>query len=190
MGCMRLPTVLLPGHLPLAELCAARLDGELIALDEAFLVADLPIGAPERAAALGSLLPQGSVADRLSAAWVHGALRDPPRVHSASIDRRRRLQPPTSARLCCHEVLLDEADVVQLGGTLVTSAVRTMIDLARTEGDGRVLQALSRSTRTGLHPVLQRLEDGPGVAGRRIVERRLRAALGSTPPGDQPPFTR
>ncbi|PPH99200.1 hypothetical protein C5C95_07360 [Rathayibacter sp. AY1B7] len=187
---MRLPSVLLPGHLPLAELCAARLDGELVALDEGFLVADLPLGASERAASLRSLLPRGAVADRLSAAWVHGATHGPPPVHSASIDRRKRRQAPSNPRLRCHEVLLDEDDVVLLGGAPVTSPARTLIDLARTEDAGAILRALSRSTRTGLDAVLARLEEGSAVAARRIVGRRLRAALGEAPPVDQPAFTR
>ncbi|KZX21268.1 hypothetical protein [Rathayibacter tanaceti] len=187
---MRLPSVLVPGDLPLAELCAARLDGELIAVDEGFLLADLPLGAAERAASLAALLPRGVVADRLSAAWVHGALLVPPRMHSAAIDRRKRLRPPATTRLRCHEVLLGDGDVVVLSGTSVTTPVRTLIDLARTEEDPRTLRALSRASRTGLDRLLDRLASGPTIAGRRIVERRLRTALESAPPGDQPAFTR
>jgi hypothetical protein len=188
---MRLPSVLLPGDLPLAELCAARLDGELVAIDEGFLVADLPLGPPERAAALRSMLPPPAVADRLTAAWVHGALRDPPRLHSASIDRRRRIRPPSTPRLRCHEVLLGPEDAALLGGTAVTTPVRTLIDLARSDGGADVLRSLAAATGTALPEVLARLSAGPAVSGSRIVERRLRLALGGPgPPGAQPALTR
>jgi AbiEi antitoxin C-terminal domain len=175
----RLPSVLLPGHLPLAELCAARLDGEVVALDEGFLLADLPLGPPERGAALLAVLPTGTVADRTSAAWVHGAVTDAPRVHSASIDRRNRLHPPMLARVRFHEVRLTDEDVVVLGGCPVTTPERTLIDLARTRdasGDG-LLRALAAVTATPLARVLERLEDGAPVAGRRIALERLRSAL-------------
>ncbi|MHC2186028.1 hypothetical protein ACVLV4_001675 [Rathayibacter agropyri] len=187
---MRLPAVLLPGHLPLAELCAARLDGEVVGLDEGFLVADLPLGVPERLAALAAILPRGAVADRLSAAWVYGALHDPPQVHSASVDRRHRLRPPLSSRLRCHEVLLDDGDVLVHNDTAVTTAVRTLIDLARTVGGESLIRAVALATQTGLEAVLARLENGGPVAAPHRIERRLRAALSPAPPGAQPALTR
>lgn len=187
---MRLPAVLLPGYLPLAELCAARLDGELVGLDEGFLVADLPLGVPERLAALAAVLPQGAVADRLSAAWVHGALHDPPQVHSASVDRRRRLRPPLTSRLRCHEVLLDDGDVLVSDGIAVTTAVRTLIDLARTVGGESLIRSVALATRTELEAVLARLGNGGPVAAPHRIERRLRAALSPEPLGAQPALTR
>ncbi|SMH39449.1 hypothetical protein SAMN06295885_1645 [Rathayibacter oskolensis] len=194
----RLPSVLLPGELPLAELCAARLDGELIALDEAFLVADLPLGPAERGAALLAVLPSGTVADRRSAAWVHGATADPPSVHSASIDRRNRLHPPLLSRLRFHEVRLGPGDTVTRGGCPVTSPVRTLIDLARTrdECEDELLRSLARVTKTSLEELLLRLEPArPVVAGRRIALERLTTALSAAQTteragADQPALTR
>ncbi|MWV49759.1 hypothetical protein GRS96_10795 [Rathayibacter sp. VKM Ac-2803] len=186
----RLPSVLLPGHLPLAELCAARLDGELIAIDEGYLVADLPLGPAERAAALLAVLPRGTVADRRSAAWIHGATIDPPRIHSASIDRRNRLHPPVLSRVRYHEVRLTDADVLVIGGCLVTTPERTLIDLARTRGecDDALLRALAAATGTSLPELLERLRPGAGptVAGRRIAEDRLRTALGTADGSESP----
>ncbi|QHC58478.1 type IV toxin-antitoxin system AbiEi family antitoxin [Rathayibacter sp. VKM Ac-2760] len=179
----RLPSVLLsgssPGRLPLAELCAARLDGEVVALDEGFLLADLPLGPPERGAALLAVLPRGTVADRLSAAWVHGALPAAPPVHSASIDRRNRLHPPMLARVRFHEVRLTDEDVAVLGGCPVTTPERTLIDLARTRPacPDSLLRALAATTGTTLDLVLERLDGGAPVSGRRIAQERLTAAL-------------
>lgn len=181
----RLPSVLLPGHLPLAELCAARLDGELRALDEGFVLCDLPTGAPERGAALLAVLPRGTVADRSSAAWVHGATTEPPALHSASIDREHRLRPQPRARVRFHEVRLPAADVVSIGGCPVTTPVRTLIDLTRVPDacDDSLLRSLAQTTATALEDVLAALEAaGSAVAGRRIAERRLTAALGARPP--------
>lgn len=190
----RLPSVLLPGELPLAELCAARLDGELIALDEAFLVADLPLGPAQRGSALLAVLPRGAVADRASAAWVHGATPEPPAVHSASIDRRHRLHPPVLARVRFHEVRLTDADVVELGGCPVTSPARTLIDLARVGPgcDPALIRSLAAATGTTLADVLATLESGAPVAARRIACARLTSAL-SAPPSvasGQPALTR
>ncbi|KQQ01415.1 MULTISPECIES: type IV toxin-antitoxin system AbiEi family antitoxin [unclassified Rathayibacter] len=183
----RLPSVLLPGsgllpgHLPLSELCAARLDGELIAVDEGFLVADLPLGPAERGAALLAVLPRGTVADRCSAAWVHGASIDPPRVHSASIDRRHRLHPPVLSRIRYHEVRLADDDVMLLGGCSVTTPERTLVDLARARGacDDSLLRALAAVAGITLVDLLERLrpEGEPAIAGRRIAVDRLTAAL-------------
>lgn len=180
----RLPSVLLPGQLPLAELCAARLDGELIALDEGYLVADLPLGAPERAAALLAVLPPGTVADRASAAWVHGATADPPTIHSASIDRRHRLHPPVLSRVRFHEVRLRDDDVMVLGGCRVTTPERTLIDLARTRpcAEEELLRSLASATATDLEAVLRRLEEGAPVSGRRAAASRLTAALAAAGP--------
>ncbi|ALS58026.1 type IV toxin-antitoxin system AbiEi family antitoxin [Rathayibacter toxicus] len=173
----RLPSVLLPGEFSVAELCAARLDGQVVPLDEGFLISDLPLGPTERAASLVALLPSGTVADRTSAAWVHGALEFPPRIHSASIDRRRRLHPPQLVRVRFHEVRLTDADITVLGNCAVTTPERTLIDLARTAGDNALLRMLAMTTTTSLDRVLDHLINGARIGGRRQVEARLRAAL-------------
>lgn len=187
----RLPSVLLPGELPLAELCAARLDGELIAVDEGFLVADLPLGPPERASALLGLLPRGTVADRASAAWVHGATPRAPAIHSASIDRRHRLHPPVLSRVRFHEVRMRDADVVVLGGCPVTTPERTLIDLARARGgsDPALLRSLAHATGTSLEGVLARLEESVALSSRRIAAERLSAALGAPEPPAEDGFS-
>ncbi|KQQ11136.1 type IV toxin-antitoxin system AbiEi family antitoxin [Rathayibacter sp. Leaf296] len=166
----RLPSVLLPGDLPLAELCAARLDGELRALDEGFVLCDLPTGAAERGAALLAVLPRGTVADRSSAAWVHGATTEPPALHSASIDREHRLRPRPCARVRFHEVRLPTADVVSIGGCPVTTPVRTLIDLTRVPGRVRRLPA----------PVA-RADDRHRPGGRPRRARRGGERRGRTP---------
>ncbi|WKK71205.1 type IV toxin-antitoxin system AbiEi family antitoxin [Rathayibacter oskolensis] len=140
-----------------------------------------PLGPAERGAALLAVLPRGTVADRRSAAWVHGASVDPPPVHSASIDRRHRLHPPVLSRIRYHEVRLADDDVVIVGGCSVTTPERTLVDLARTRGecDDALLRALAAATGVTLDRLLERLrpEGRPAVAGRRIAVDRLSTAL-------------
>lgn len=65
--------------LPLAELCAARLDGELVAIGTGWCPVDEPDLPSLRAAAVAPRLPAPLIVERRSAAWVHGALPSPRR---------------------------------------------------------------------------------------------------------------
>ena len=76
----RLPAVLDTHDLPLAELCAARLDGELVAIDDGWTPLDEPDLPALRAAVTALRAPRSLVIERMSAAWVHGALAAPPPV--------------------------------------------------------------------------------------------------------------
>ncbi|MEJ3653565.1 hypothetical protein WEH80_11330 [Actinomycetes bacterium KLBMP 9759] len=73
----------------------------------------------------------GSVISHASAAILHGLpLWSVPldRVH---LTRNRRSGARVSPLIHLHAAGLDVADVVELGGVLVTSAARTVVDLAR-----------------------------------------------------------
>jgi len=142
----RLSPVLTASDLPLAELCAARLDGELLRLGECFTAIDQPHDRFARAASIALELPDRLIAERLSAAWVWGAIPYPPPRHElcASLGARARASNPR--RVIVREVAISPDEVVVIAGQRVTSPVRTLVDLARfsVELDTEVLRALAR----------------------------------------------
>jgi hypothetical protein len=132
MGCMaRLPSVLGTDHLPLAELCAARLDGELFAIDDGWAPIDEPDLPGFRAAALALRVPRALIIERVSAAWVHGALEVPPAIAQFCVPSSARIAVLADRRATVREVRIDEEDIVVYGGVRCTSVVRTGFDLLR-----------------------------------------------------------
>ena len=127
----RLPPVLTTDDLPMAELHALRLDGQLIALDECFILVDQPAGLAERARSLAHYCDDRLIVEQHSAAWVWGALLRPPARHElcASMGARSRSVHPR--RLLVREVVIGEADYVMVAGVRVTTPLRTAVDLAR-----------------------------------------------------------
>lgn len=116
-----------------AELCAARLDGDVIDIDDMFVPADL-VDSPALRAAVLVAHRQGR--ERLaftgaSAAWVHGAGDRPPHRHEVQPVGDRRVRMPPSPRLLLHDLRLDPGDTVLIGGALVATPVRTLLDLVR-----------------------------------------------------------
>src|SRR5687768_17102372 len=95
----RLSPVLDATDLPIAELWAARLDGELFTLDDCFVPIDAPEGARERAAAIARQWPQRFIAERLTAAWIWGVLDTPPVRHELCASLGARARPSTSRRV-------------------------------------------------------------------------------------------
>ena len=182
----RLGSVLSRSDLPLAELCAARLDGELFAVDECFSPVDGVVGAVQRGAALAAIVPDRMIAERRSAAWIWGAVREPPVTHELCVDTRSRIHPPSRSRLTVREVILDEFDVVAVGGMHVTSPVRTCSDIARFSerfGDEeadivRALLAVDRQpAATALAAALAYVADRRNLPHkRRALERLSRIA--------------
>lgn len=127
----RLPTVLSPADLPTAELCAARLDGELFAIADCFSPVDLPEQAADRAQAVAQQLSARVIVERLSAAWVFGVMGAPPSEHQFCSAADARAKPATLRRLNVREVVIEEDEIVTLGGVRVTSPLRTACDLVR-----------------------------------------------------------
>ena len=127
----RLATVLTPGDLPIAELHAMRLDGELFAIDDAFAPIDLPETSLQRAASLAGYCHEKLIAEQRTAAWIWGAANSaPPRLElCASIGARAR--PTAPGRMVVREVSITDDELVVLAGVRVTSPLRTVVDLAR-----------------------------------------------------------
>lgn len=118
------------GRLTLPELSAARLDGHVIELGEGYVPADLVDSPAARAAAIAGIVPANTAACGPSAAWVHGAGDRPPARHHVRRAVPRRLRVDLPPRVVLHDTALPDRDIVPLGGILVMTAVRTMVDLA------------------------------------------------------------
>jgi hypothetical protein len=118
-----------------AELTAACLDGDLVALGEAYVPADVAETPPLRGASLMPLVGDTLAATHLSAAWVHGVLDEPPARHTVQRAVPRRLHHVIDRRLVYRDRCVDAADLQMLGGAAVTTRARTIADLARTPDD-------------------------------------------------------
>lgn len=97
-----------------------------------------------RSAALGvpSAIRQRVVAGRLTAAWIHGCSPEPDRL-ALLVDSTRRISSLRATRGCTlHEVRLGPFDVVSIGGLMVSSPLRTALDIALHVNTTEALPAL------------------------------------------------
>lgn len=121
-----------PGEtLSLCELQSARLDGDVIEVGDAYMPADAIETAELRAGSLSRSVGTRCALTHESAAWVLGALDDPPTRHSAQRCVPRRVPPMIDRRFQYRDQLLPAADVILVGATAVTTPVRTLVDLLR-----------------------------------------------------------
>ncbi|WP_295010640.1 type IV toxin-antitoxin system AbiEi family antitoxin [uncultured Microbacterium sp.] len=158
-----------------AELSAARLDGHVVELGEAYVPADLVETAALRALSLATVLPrsEGVAFAGMSAAWIHGAGDAPPRVHEIQSASGRRLRSAPVTRLIVHDVALGHHDVRRIGTVAVASPERTLIDLLRwppTVPERAVwARALAEADPTLVTRILTRAEvDGRGPGMDRV----------------------
>lgn len=215
----RLPSVLGTADLPLAELCAARIDGELMPIDEAWAPVDEPDLPSLRASALAMRAPRSLVIERLSAAWVHGAIPAPPPIAQFCVSRAARVAAFSAPQLVVREVVIDDADIVEYPGARCTSLGRTGFDLLREPGAREAAHAADRADREAelqrivtalcaLHPALTtelraRFADAVRLPHRALaldrlsrVERAVAAELQESgehrawAPNPQPSLTR
>ena len=183
----RLPVVLGTDDLPIAELCAARLDGELFAIDEGWAPVDEPDLPAFRAAVIALRAPRRLVIERLSAAWVHGGLATPPAVAQFCVPLSSRIAVIADHRAVVREVRIEASEIVDLGGIRCTSVVRTGFDLLRepTIDDGLVdvtvgaLIASHRGLGSGLRRRLDAATRLPHKASALIRLDRAEAVAGA-----------
>ncbi len=158
-----------------AELSAARIDGHLVELGEGYMPADAVETAAMRAASLRPLLMPADrrtvAAVQLSAAWIHGAIDDPPTRHCVQRAVAQRIKAPTTPRIAFRDVPVPPDDLVVLGGVLVTGPARTLGDLARIHATGNV------AVDAAVVCAIDRLASQPGAARDAIIRLALGAAL-------------
>jgi hypothetical protein len=121
----------LPGvALTVSELTAARLDGDLFEIGEGFIPADLVEARGTRAASIAGLIPVDTAASGPTAAWIHGAGDSPPAIHHVRRAVERRIRSTRVARIILHDTSVPQNELEVLGGVVVMTRVRTMVDLA------------------------------------------------------------
>lgn len=127
--------------LPLAELFALCLDGQLFRVGDAFAAIGTPDGPQLRAAAFVRSAPGWTVADRGSAAWIHGTRASPPPLPQVCVPAARRGRVSSALVDACHRTLAAD-ETVTIGSALVTTPLRTALDLLSEPGRFGPQQAL------------------------------------------------
>ncbi|WP_173924154.1 hypothetical protein [Agromyces sp. Marseille-P2726] len=197
----RLRSVLDTDDLPIAELCAARLDGEVVAIDHGWVPVDEPDHAASRAALVALQVPRSLIIERLSAAWVHGAIASPPVVAQFCVPYSARIAVLNHRRVSVREVRIDARDIVEVGDQPCTTIDRTAFDVLRDHTlDDRVacdvVAALHHVRPEIINLVEHRLDGAVRMPHRSLAVSRLRrteAALrsagraGASRLGDHPP---
>lgn len=176
-----LTRVLSAADLPVAELCAARLDGDVYRLDDCFAAVDEAEDVTLRALALARVLPQRVIAEGPSALWVYGVLPAPPARHMVCIPRSTRARVPPSPRWLVRERALRAADVVGIGGITVVSPLHAAVDVLRSAqhyGPEERRWVAELMTYGGFEPAacLEHIRGRPSAPGTARARDRLAAA--------------
>jgi hypothetical protein len=186
----RLPAVLDSRDLPLAELCAARLDGELFAIDDGWAPLDEPDLPAFRAAVTALRAPRSLVIERMSAAWVHGATVTPPAIAQFCVPTSARIAVLGDHRALVREVRIDDGEIMRFGDVPCTTPVRTAFDLLRDPvlDDGAIVAAVRvlAASRPGLAAAVRdRFEAVPRMPHKASALERLgRAERSARPDGE------
>lgn len=182
----RLAAVLSLFDLPEAELHAAKLDGELYAIDQCFSPIDELDGKLNRARALSVTIPARLIAEQRSAAWIYGALPRPPRQHQFCADISARVRPAVLVAITVREVVIEACDLLTFSGLKVTSPMRTVVDLARNsvdldDADLSVLSELMRVGRFGMAECRTILDRRRNLPNKHVAIERIEHALSRIP---------
>ena len=200
------PPLLDAGILPVVELLALCLDGQLFRVGDAFAPIDAPDGPELRAHAFSRSAPSWAVADRGSAAWIHGTRSSPPPVPQVCVPPHRRgsaLSPTLDAR---HRSVPPD-DQLAVARVRVTTPLRTAVDLlseTRPFGDAQALEVRHLLALAGVAPseLDDRLRSGrrkgcvlarsrlPAVAQAALQAPSRRAESDQPTESAQPPLTR
>ncbi|MCI1018157.1 hypothetical protein HWD99_05930 [Microbacterium sp. C5A9] len=165
------------GALTEPELTAARLDGDLFDIGEGFIPADLVEAPGTRAASIATLIPTDTAASGPTAAWIHGAGDAPPAIHHVRRAVERRIRANLPARVILHDTSVPPAELVRLGGVLVMSPARTMVDLAlglhRDESLLRWIVLLAELDATLVRTAVEHVDRLARVPGTRAARAAL-----------------
>ncbi len=175
---MRLSPVLAETDLSSVELQAARLDGEVYRLAEAYcLVGELEAPHHRAWSVLGTRSPR-LIAELGTAAWIWGAAVRLPRLEFAVTPDARARFPPRH-HIAVREIVYEPRDVTTLGGVRVTTPLRTILDLVRVEDDFDPATTAHLAAIGGLHPddCLAALESRDGIPAKGRARDNLRRAL-------------
>lgn len=175
---MRLSPVLADADLSPVELQAARLDGEVYALADAYcLIGELEAPRHRAQAVLGARSPR-LIAELGTAAWIWGATAHPDRLEFAvTPDARARIGP--GQHIVVREIVYDLGDVTVLDGCRVTTPLRTILDLVRSDEQFDAIAVARLAEVGGLRPddCLAALEGRVGIPSKKRARDRLSQAL-------------
>jgi hypothetical protein len=174
----RIPSLLTTADFSEAELSALVLDGTLYRVGDCYSVIDTLPNPALRAQSLALTLPRRLIVERRSAAWVWGALPDPPASHHVCVDITSRVRPPGASRLIVREVVISNAEAATFGEIRVTTPLRTVIDLARSPGefdetDSIAIAALLRVGGLDLSACIAALDTRRNLPNKKIALQRL-----------------
>jgi len=173
----RLSPVLSALDLPREELQAARLDGEVFAIDDCFSPVDEFEQGSHRGMSLAATTPRRFIAERRSAAWIHGARLDPPVVHQLCVSLSARAHVPWNPRVTVREVVISDDETLLVGGFAVTTPLRTVIDYLRSSEfgarDTEEVLALMRLGALDPSSCREHLEGRRNLPGKQRALRRL-----------------
>lgn len=191
----RLSTVISSLDLPIAELSAARLDGEVYAVDDGYSPIDVPSGPFERAASIAAYCQGRLMAEQRTAAWIWGALSVPPARHELCASLGARARPAFPIRTLVREVVIDPAEFVLVAGIAVTTPLRTIVDIARFsaqfgQAEHDMVRALSTAFGISLDRCRREMDARTNLPNKRSALQRLASALVDNPDADQPELTR
>lgn len=163
------------------ELSAARLDGLVFEVDDAYMPADLPEDAAARAEAVSPLVAPGYAASGPTAAWIHGiGDRSPHRHHIQRISPQRQRVGPMR-QVVVHESRLSPDDVHTINTMPVTTPLRTMTDLAISSARDAECAAWLRACATSwvdlVRPALEHIAARPRMPGKRGAMAALELLL-------------
>lgn len=175
-----LTRVLSAADLPLAELCAARLDGEVYAVDDCFAPVDEVDQESLRALALARIAPPRVIAERLTALWIYGVLPAPPARHTLCMANSTRARVPPSLRWLVRECALRDGDVLLIGTTPVVTPLHAAVDVLRTAErygpeERRWVAELMAYGRFERRACVEHIGARPSVPGTQRARERLAA---------------
>ncbi|WP_353810055.1 hypothetical protein [Agromyces sp. SYSU T00194] len=181
----RLPSLLSADDLPLAELCALRIDGEVMALPAGWAPVDEPDRPEQRARSVRLAVGRDVIAARLTAAWVHGAVPAPPSVPQVCVRIGARRGNDPTVRCELSELRLAEDEIVRWGPAAATTPERTAFDLLRTahapEAHRRAAMRVLEFAGIALDEFRGRVVGRSRLPGRLAVLAAVDAALEAAP---------
>ncbi|VXB38580.1 conserved hypothetical protein [Arthrobacter sp. 9AX] len=191
---LRFPEMYAPG-MPFAfpELQSLAADGLLTRFHQHGYALPGTAATPQlRARAAAGGVPPGVrrrvVAGRMTAAWIYGCAAEPDRL-ALLVDAKRRVSSLRNTRGCTlHEVKLGPFDVVSLGGLMVSSPLRTALDVALHVDAERAIPALEGLLARPENDVRLRLlvlaiEASPRVPHKRAALEKLARLAPALVPG-------
>lgn len=178
-----------PDVLPLVELLALCLDGQVYRVGDAFASADTPDGPELRAHAFARTVPSWAVADRGTAAWIHGARGSAPPVPQVCVPPSHR-GGSSLARLDTSYCAVEAGELTTIADVLVTTPLRTAEDLLCFPGrftpvDAVEVRQLLELARLPVAQLDDRLRDGQR-RGHELARSRIPLVARSMPPGASP----